>query len=210
MYLPAQFEESRPGVLHGLMRLSPLATLVIASGAGLEANPLPLLLREAGDGLTLVGHVARSNPVWKLTPRGEVLAVFGGPQGYISPSAYASKRLDGKVVPTWNYVAVHAHGSLRWVEDDAWLAALLEQLTNEHESGRAEPWRVSDAPPDFTASLRRAVVGLEIRVSRIEGKLKLGQNRTRADRESVVAALRASGDESSLALAEAMQAALEG
>ncbi|HWO14449.1 MAG TPA: FMN-binding negative transcriptional regulator, partial [Polyangiaceae bacterium] len=195
MYLPLQFKEDRPDVLLAVLRRAPLATLVIATEGGLEANPVPLLVREREGGLSLVGHVARSNPVWKLSPKGEVLALFSGPEGYISPSSYASKQLDGKVVPTWNYVAVHAHGSLRWVHDDEWLATLLEQLTHEHEAPRAEPWRVSDAPEAFTAGLRRAIVGLEIEVSRLEGKLKLGQNRTRADREGAIAELRARGDD---------------
>jgi transcriptional regulator len=113
-------------------------------------------------------------------------------------------------VPTWNYVSVHAHGPLRWVHDDEWLAELLQQLTDEHEAGRPEPWRVSDAPAAFTASLRQAIVGLEISVTRLEGKLKLGQNRSRADREGVIAELRQRGDAASAAVADAMQAALDG
>jgi transcriptional regulator len=210
MYVPASFKEERPEVLHAWMRRSPLATVVVATDSGLEANPVPLLLREGSAGMTLVGHVARSNPVWKTAPRGEALALFAGPQAYISPSSYASKREHGEVVPTWNYVAVHAHGPLRWVQDESWLGELVAQLTNEHEASRAEPWRVSDAPPAFTAGLLRAIVGLEIQVTRLTGKLKLGQNRTRPDRESAIAALLQRGDEASRALAEAMQVALDG
>jgi transcriptional regulator len=215
MYCPAHFREERAVVLQALMRAAPFASLVIATEQGLEANLLPLLLREgppgAGDtGLMLVGHVARANPIWKKPARGEALAIFSGPQGYISPSAFASKKEHGKVVPTWNYVTVHAHGPIRWIEDDAWLAAFLEELTNEHEAGRAEPWRVSDAPADFTAATRRGIVGLEIPVTRLEGKLKLNQNRSLADRQSVIAELRQRDDEASNALAEAMQAALDG
>jgi transcriptional regulator len=214
MYSPAHFREERPGVLQALMRASPLASLVIATEQGLEANLVPLLLREgapgAGDtGLLLVGHVARANPIWKKPARGEALAIFSGPQGYISPSAFASKKEHGKVVPTWNYVTVHAHGPIRWIEDDAWLAAFLEELTNEHEAGRAEPWRVSDAPADFTAATRRGIVGLEMPVTRLEGKLKLSQNRPLADRQSVIADLRQQGDQASNALADAMQATLD-
>jgi transcriptional regulator len=210
MYVPPMFEEKRAEVLHSWMRLAPLATVVVTTSSGLEANLVPLLVRVSDAGVRLVGHVARSNPVWKLGPRDEALALFAGPQGYITPSSYASKREHGKVVPTWNYVAVHAHGALRWVEDEAWLAELLEELTNEQEAGRAEPWRVSDAPAAFTAGLLRAIVGLEIQVTRLEGKLKLGQNRALADRESAIAALHARGDEVSVALAAAMQAALDG
>lgn len=210
MYLPAQFKEDRPVVLRALMRLSPFATLVVPTDTGLEANLLPLLVRENEHGVELVGHVARSNPVWKRPVLGEALALFAGPEGYISPSTYASKQVDGKVVPTWNYVAVHAYGTLRWVEDDAWLAQMLEDLTNEHEAGRAEPWRVEDAPAAFTAGLRRAIVGLRLAVTRLEGKLKLGQNRPKGDRLSAIQGLRERGDEASLALAEAMQATLDG
>jgi transcriptional regulator len=217
MYVPAHFKEETAGVLQALMRAAPLASLVIATEQGLEANMLPLLLREGtagtgvagGGGLLLVGHVARANPLWKAPARGEALAIFSGPQGYVSPSAYASKREHGKVVPTWNYVAVHAHGPIRWIEDDAWLAALLDELTNAHEAGRAEPWRVSDAPADFTAATRRGIVGLEMSVTRLEGKLKLNQNRSLADRQGVIAELRQRGDEASNALADAMQAALD-
>lgn len=209
MYRAAQFDEARAEVLSALMRAAPFAHLVLATDRGLEANGLPLHLREHEGGLVLAGHVARSNPVWKMDVRGEALAIFSGPQGYVTPSAYASKKQDGKVVPTWNYVMVHAYGTLRWVHDDAWLAQLLEALTDEHEAGRPEPWRVSDAPAAFTAGLRRAIVGLELRVTRLEGKLKLGQNRTRADREGVVAELHARGDEASAALAEAMQVVLD-
>jgi transcriptional regulator len=209
MYRPAVFTEDRDEVLRAMMRAAPFAHLVLATERGLEANGLPLHLREQEGGLVLAGHVARSNPVWQLQVRGEALAIFSGPQGYVTPSAYASKKRDGEVVPTWNYVLVHAYGALRWVHDDAWLTQLLEQLTDEHEAGRAEPWRVSDAPAPFTAQLRQAVVGFELRVTRLEGKLKLGQNRTRDDCEGAVAELRARGDEASVALAEAMQAALD-
>jgi transcriptional regulator len=210
MYLPTHFKEQRPAILHAVMRAAPLASLVIATDAGLEANLIPLLLRQSPAGLLLVGHVAKSNPVWKMSSRGEALAIFSGPEAYVSPSAYPSKKEGGKVVPTWNYVSVHAHGSLRWVHDDEWLAELLQQLTDEHEAGRPEPWRVSDAPAAFSASLRQAIVGLEISVTRLEGKLKLGQNRSRADREGVIAELRQRGDEASAAVADAMQAALDG
>jgi transcriptional regulator len=209
MYRPAFFREERAEVLSALMRAAPFAHLVLVTDGGLEANGLPLLLREQEGGLVLAGHVARSNPVWQMDVRGEALAIFSGPQGYVTPSAYASKPQHGKVVPTWNYVMVHAYGTLRWVHDDDWLAQLLEALTDEHEAGRPEPWRVSDAPAVFTAGLRQAIVGLELRVTRLEGKLKLGQNRSRADREGVIAELRSRGDEASVALAEAMQAVLD-
>jgi transcriptional regulator len=209
MYRPALFREDRRDVLCALMRRSPLATIVLHTDDGLSANLVPLLVREQGSGLVLAGHVARSNTMRALPIHGEVLVLFSGPEAYVSPSAYPSKKDGGEVVPTWNYIAVQARGRLRWVEDDAWLERLLEQLTDEHESARAEPWRVSDAPPAFTRELRRAIVGLEIEITRLEGKLKLGQNRTRADREGVIAELRERADGASVALADAMQAVLE-
>jgi transcriptional regulator len=210
MYRPAYFREDRRDVLCALMRRAPLATIVTQTDDGLSANLVPVLVREQASGIVLAGHVARGNPLPSQPIHGDVLVLFGGPEGYVSPSAYPSKRDGGEVVPTWNYVAVQARGPLRWIEDDAWLERLLEELTDEHELARAEPWRVSDAPPAFTRSLRRAIVGLEIEVTRLEGKLKLGQNRTRADREGVIAELRQRGDGASLALAEMMQAVLDG
>jgi transcriptional regulator len=210
MYLPVQFTETRPLVLETLMRAAPLASVVIASDERLEANHVPVHVRKTDEGLLLVGHVARANPVWKLPVRGEVLVIFSGPHAYVSPSAFPAKREHGKVVPTWNYVVVHAAGPIRWIEDEAWIAHLLEELTHEHEAGRADPWKPSDAPAAFIQGLLRAIVGFEIRVTRLEGKLKLSQNRSRADREGVIAELRARGEEASAALAEAMQAALDG
>jgi transcriptional regulator len=206
VYLPSAFTEHRTEVLHELIRAAPFATLVVPTAQGLEANHLPLLLRAEG-GATLVGHVARANPVWQREPTGEALAVFGGAHGYVSPSGYPSKAEHGKVVPTWNYVVVHAHGRLRWIEDDAWLATLLEDLTVAHEADRPEPWHVSDAPADFVARTRKGVVGLELVVTRLEGKFKLSQNRALADREGVVALLERQADPASLALAQAMRAA---
>lgn len=210
MYRPVCFKEDRQDVLCALMRRAPLATIVTHTDEGLSANLVPLLLREQEPGLILAGHVARSNTMLGQAIHGEVLVLFAGPEGYVSPSAYPSKKEAGEVVPTWNYVAVQAHGRLRWIDDDAWLERLLEDLTGEHERRRAEPWQVSDAPAAFTRSLRRAIVGLEIEVTRLEGKLKLGQNRTRADRDGVIAELRERGDDHALALAAAMQATLDG
>jgi transcriptional regulator len=194
MYLPTHFTETRPELLHALMREHPLATLVVPTAAGLVANPLPLMLRESGDGLKLVGHVARANDVWRQPPAGEALAVFTAAQGYVSPAWYPSKAEHGKVVPTWNYATVHAHGTLRWIDDTAWLHELVSALTDRHEALRAKPWHVSDAPDDYVQQMLRAIVGLELTVTRLEGKFKLSQNRAAADREGVVQGLSAQGD----------------
>jgi len=208
VYLPPHFIEARPEVLRALIGAAPLATLIVPTAQGLEVNHVPLSLRKGPTGDTLAGHVAKANPVWKHEPIGEALAIFSAAQGYVSPSGYPSKAEHGKVVPTWNYVVVHAHGSLRWIDDDGWLMALVEELTEAHEGSREVPWKVSDAPASFMSQVRRAIVGLELRITRLEGKFKLSQNRSRADREGVIAWLTEQGDAASLALAEAMRAAL--
>lgn len=210
MYRPSHFKEDRQDVLCALIRSAPLASIVTFSDQGLSANLVPLLLRQNESGVVLAGHVARSNTLLRQLIQGEVLVLFGGPEAYVSPSAYPSKRERGEAVPTWNYVSVQAHGRLRWIDDAAWLEQLLEALTDEHEQGRAEPWRVGDAPVEFTRNLLRGIVGLEIEVTRLEGKLKLSQNRTRADREGVIAELRTRGGQHALAMADVMQALLDG
>ena len=192
MYLPSHFEESRPDVLHDLIRTHPLAALVTLGSKGLDANHLPLEL-DPGSGPfgTLRGHVARGNPVWHDFSRDiEALAVFQGPQAYISPSWYLTKRETGKVVPTYNYIVVHAYGPLRIIEDRAWLRGLVERLTNRYEAGRAEPWKVTDAPADFVEQMLGAIVGIEIPLTRLVGKWKVSQNRPSADRDGVVTGLR--------------------
>ena len=150
MYVPRHFEESRIEVLHELMRARPLATLVTMSAAGINANHVPLHLSpDSGRFGCLRRHVARANPVWQdLVAEVEALAIFHGPQGYISPSWYPSKKQHGQVVPTWNYAVVHAYGTLRVIEDPAWLRSQLEALTARHEAASAEPWAVADAPQD--------------------------------------------------------------
>jgi transcriptional regulator len=208
MHLPSAFVPTDPAALHTLMRTAPLATLVVPTATGLLANPLPLLLREDAQGWLLAGHVARANPVWQAVATGEALAVFSGAQGYVSPGWYASKAAHGKVVPTWNYATVHARGSLRWIDDAQWLRRLLEELTDAHEAGQAQPWHVSDAPEDFLAHMLQAIVGLELRIIRLEGKFKLSQNRPAADQQGVLAGLQRQGDAGALALAEAMRATL--
>ena len=195
MYLPKQFAEPRVGVMHDLIRAQPFATLVTHASGGLTANHIPLLIAEDPQPLgTLQGHVARSNPLWKaVAAGGEVLAVFHGPQRYISPSWYATKKEHGKVVPTWNYVVVHAHGTLRAIEDRVWLRDLVERLTVQNESGSPDPWKVSDAPEDYVNMMLEAIVGVEIAITRLEGKWKVSQNQPAANRASVVEVLQQSG-----------------
>ncbi len=202
MYIPRHFAEDDPAVLHGLMRAHPLACRVVMGGAGLEANHIPLLL-DAATGV-LRGHVARANPLWRMAVPGlDALAVFQGEQAYITPSWYPAKAEHGKVVPTWNYEAVHVHGRLRAVEDRDWLLRLVSELTDEHESRRAAPWHVGDAPPDYVDGLLGAIVGIELTITRIEGKRKLSQNRADADREGVARGL---DEDGATAAAARMQA----
>ena len=183
MYLPRHFEQNDPAALAALMREHPLAHLVSLQPDGLTADPLPLEFD--ADARVLRGHVARANPLWRAADGRAVLAIFGGPEAYVSPGWYASKAATHKVVPTWNYALVHAHGTLRAVDDAPWLRALVGRLTDRHEAARAEPWSVDDAPSDYVAQMLRAIVGIEIAVERLVGKWKLSQNRSAADRQGV-------------------------
>ena len=185
MYLPTHFKETRSDQLHALIRDYPFATVIVPGEGGVSANHLPL---ELIDGTHLHGHVARGNELAKLGGA-EVLVIFHGPDGYVSPNWYPSKQETHREVPTWNYAVAHVHGRLRVTEDAQWLRRLLERLTDRHEAGQSEPWRVSDAPEDHVQKLLRAIVGLEIAIDRIEGKFKLSQNHPAANREGVIAGL---------------------
>ena len=199
MYLPKYFEESRADVLHALMRARPLATLVTQSDAGLDANHVPVeTLPEPLPHGVLRGHVARANPVWRTyRADSEALAIFQGPQAYVSPSFYPSKRETGEVVPTWNYAVVHAHGTLRFVHDAVWLRALVSRLTDANEAARQMPWKIDDAPPPYIERMLGLIVGFEFSIVSLTGKWKLSQNHPAANRRGVVEGLRAaSGAES--------------
>ncbi len=187
MYQPSHFVERDPARLAELIREAPLA-LIVRGGAELAADAIPLELDDS-DGLRLLGHVARANPLWREADGQPVLAVFTGVQAYISPSWYASKAEHGRVVPTWNYAMVQAHGTLRAIDDTAWLEAFVTRLTERHEATRAVPWQVSDAPAEYVQKALQAIVGIEIAVTRLEGKFKLSQNRTEDDRAGVVRGL---------------------
>lgn len=191
MYLPPAFREDRIETLHAFIRQHPLGLLTSAGESGLAATPLPFLVYPA-DGVhgTLRAHLARANPHWRELQGGvECLVVFMGPQGYVTPSWYPSKRETQKAVPTWNYVCVQARGRPRIVEDAAWLRRQIDDLTCAREGARPDPWMVSDAPEDYLAAQMQAIVGLEIPIDRIEGKWKLSQNRSATDRAGVIAGL---------------------
>ena len=210
MYLPPAFKIDDLASLHAVMRSCPLATLVTKSGEQIVADPIPFLLDTAcGDQGVLRGHVARANPLWQTHPASaEVLVIFSGTNHYISPAWYPSKRETGKVVPTWNYAAVHAYGVLRVHDDPAWLRQQIDELTACHEAGRARPWAVSDAPEEFIAAQIKAIVGIEITITRLEGKLKASQNRAQSDREGVVAGLAASGSDQARAMRDLVAQAM--
>jgi transcriptional regulator len=203
MYLPAHFEERRIEVLHAFVREHPFGLLVTTGADEPVANGLPFLLDPGGAaGLgVLRGHVARANPVWRDAADTPALVVFQGPDGYISPSFYPAKAEHGKVVPTWNYAMVQARGPLRAMDDREWLRAFVGRLTERHESARATPWAVTDAPPDYVDTMLRAIVGIEIELTALVGKWKLTQNRALADRRGVVSGLEAAGDEKAHELA---------
>jgi transcriptional regulator len=196
MYQPSAFREDRLDVQHRLIRAHPLGLLITAGPAGLLANPFPFLLDAAGtEKGTLRLHIARANPQWKeLAAIEECLVVFQGPQDYVTPSWYATKRETGKVVPTWNYATVHVWGRPRVMNDDSWLRRQIEDLTASREGSREAPWKVDDAPADFVAMQMRAIVGVEIPIGRIEGKWKMSQNRPEADRDGVIEGFRAMGE----------------
>ncbi len=211
MYLSAHFAESRQGVLRQLMHEHPLAALVTLGSDGLTANHIPLEYDpEPAPWGTLRGHVARANRVWQdFSPEFDALAIFQGPQRYISPSWYPTKAQTGMVVPTYNYMVVHASGPLRIVDDPAWVRALVGRLTHRHEGERTAPWHVTDAPDEFIAQQVRAIVGIEIPVTKLVGKWKLSQNRPRSDRDGVVHGLQTNADEGSAIMANSVAEAMD-
>ncbi len=211
MYIPTHFEQPNIEALHELIRSRPLATLVTLSSTGINANHIPLHLSEQPAPFgTLQGHVARANPIWNdLDSDSEVLAIFHGPDAYISPSWYATKQETGKVVPTWNYTVVHAYGSLRIIDDSAWVRRQLEALTNHNEAAFPEPWAVSDAPHDFTEKLIEAIAGVEIVITRLDGKWKVSQNQPDKNQASVIQGLSESGQSDGLTMAELVKAGVK-
>jgi len=185
MYVPSAFAETRPEELHAIMRAASLPVLVSPTASGLAATHLPLSL-EAPD--RLVGHMARANPHWReFDPHAESLAIFTAVDGYVSPNWYATRAETGKVVPTWNYQAVHATGRLEIIEDPAALLDIVSKLTGRFEAPRATPWAVSDAPADYIAKQLNGIVGIVLHITKLQGVAKLSQNKSMADRDGVIA-----------------------
>lgn len=190
MYIPPAFRYDDMADIHRAMREARSATLVTATKQGLVGTPLPMLVAESeGQNGTLYAHVARANPQWKLVPTCEAMAIFAGPEAYVTPSWYATKQETHKVVPTWNYVAIHAYGPVEFFDDADRLLDVVTRLTDLHEQPRPERWAVTDAPADFIKSQLKGIVGLRIPITRLEGKLKMSQNRSAADRAGVIEGL---------------------
>jgi transcriptional regulator len=220
VYIPPHFNEERVDVLHQLIREHGLATLVTYGPSGLIASHVPLVLDTSDAGASgasrasgastaaygqLRGHLSRANQQWRdYSPDVPALAIFAGPQHYITPSWYPAKAEHGKVVPTWNYIVVHAYGRLEIYEDRESLLANVEALTTHHEANRPAPWKVSDAPASYVDAQLKGIVGISLRIDRLEGKWKISQNRSAADQASVAAALRESGTDVTIAMADAM------
>jgi transcriptional regulator len=193
MYLPDHFKETRTDQLHALMREHPFGMLVTHSAQGLDANHLPFEFDSSRGPLgTLQTHIARANPLWKSIPSSaEVMVVFRGPHGYISPGWYPSKHESGRQVPTWNYEVVHAHGTLRIVDDEKFVRGIVARLTRRHEAAEPKPWKMGDAPREYLDRMLTMIVGIEVQLTRLEGKRKLSQNKDPRDRDGVVKNLRA-------------------
>jgi transcriptional regulator len=208
MYAPAAFAEDRIPVLHAAMQAIGFTTLVSAGENGPEASHLPLLLNTDAGGLgVLEGHFARANTHWKSFARGgEALAIYTAADGYISPNWLPSKRETGKGVPTWNYLAIHARGTIELFDDTSALIDVISRLTLAHEGGRAQPWAVADAPADYIQTLTRAIVGFRLTVTGLEGSWKMSQNRTPADQAGIRAGLAADHTPRSDAVAAVMAA----
>jgi transcriptional regulator len=189
MYLPPAFRESLEGI-HATMRSARLAHFITATAEGPLASALPLIFDDSeGEHGTVYGHFAKGNAHWRSAPIGDALAIFMGPEAYVTPSWYPTKQETGKVVPTWNYVSVHASGPVEFFHEPERLLDVVTRLTALHEKARTAPWAVNDAPSDFIASQLRGIVGLRMPITRLEGKRKMSQNRNEADRAGVAAGL---------------------
>ena len=203
MYVPAQFALD-DAELRQLLTDHGATDLVTATPHGLVATPVPFVYDpEVGEHGALLGHLARNNDQWRCQVLGEAMVIVRGPDAYVSPSWYASKKQHGRVVPTWNYLTAHVYGRLVVHDDPAWVEALVRRLTDKHEAGQPQPWMVQDAPPGFIARQLRAIVGIEVIISRVQAKAKLSQNRPAADIDGVISGLQARGDNVSAAAVHA-------
>jgi transcriptional regulator len=209
MYVPSHYKETRVEVMHALVKSHPLGALVRLGANGLDADHIPFEIAPPSAGApfgVLRAHVARANPLWREAGN-QVMVLFQGPSAYITPELYEEKAVNGKVVPTWNYAVVHAHGPLRVIDECDWVRAMVERLTSRHEQARADPWAVSDAPPDYIDAMLKAIVGIEIPIDRLEGKWKVSQNRSEQHQARMAAGL--AQEPGGAALAQLMRERLE-
>jgi len=206
MYQPKSFQQDNVDEMKAMMKAYPLATLVTTGQHGTQANHIPLILKEVAAGEhVLWGHLAKANPLWQeLGNSASVLVIFHGPNGYVSPNYYPTKQEHGKVVPTWNYVAVHVRGELAFIHEDTWKLEMLNKLTAQHEAQQKDPWSVKDSPKEFTQSLLGAIVGFEIKVTSMEGKWKAGQNQSNKNRQGTIDGLSVSSNQADNKMAEVM------
>jgi transcriptional regulator len=202
MFTPKKFKQENVDDLVQLIQQHPFATLITHSEGGLEATHLPMFVVKKADGFCLKAHIAKANPLWKSVKNGaEVLITFHGPNGYISPNHYPTKKQTGKAVPTWNYVVVHVKGAIAFIHDPDWIYNAIDTLTNIHESGQAQPWSIKDAPDEYIQKMIPAIVGIEIEVTSMEGQWKLSQNQPEVNQHGVVAGLAQSADSNSVKVA---------
>jgi transcriptional regulator len=209
MYVPSHYKETRVEVMHALVKSHPLGALVRLGANGLDADHIPFEIVPPSAGApfgVLRAHVARANPLWREAGN-QVMVLFQGPSAYITPELYEEKAVNGKVVPTWNYAVVHAHGPLRVIDERDWVRAMVERLTSRHEQARANPWAVSEAPPDYIDAMLKAIVGIEIPIDRLEGKWKVSQNRSEQHQARMAAGLAV--EPGGAALAQLMRERLE-
>ncbi|MGL5334604.1 MAG: FMN-binding negative transcriptional regulator [Enterovibrio sp.] len=210
MYIPDKFKQENIEELIALIRTHPLATVITLSDLGVEANHFPLFLMEQDGKLYLKGHIAKANSIWQTTsPLSDVLVIFNGPNSYISPNYYPTKKENGKAVPTWNYMVVHVRGKLKFIHDPKWTANFLALLTQEHEQEQATPWAMTDAPQPYIQSMLSAVVGIEIAIDSLSGKWKLSQNQSELNQKGVVDGLSSKSDTHSQSIAAVMNANLQ-
>lgn len=206
MYCPSQFQENSPAALSSLIEQFPLATIVRNSADGLTADHIPLLYEAATDSAgKLIGHVAKANPLWQLPSHQELLVVFQGPSTYISPNWYVTKHETGKVVPTWNYAVVHAHCSLTVLHDPQQVLKIVTALTDHHEASQAHPWHVADAPREYIEKILENIVGIELKINRVQGKWKVSQNQSMPNQQSVVQGLLVEGTDAQTQMASLVQ-----
>nr|WP_086938564.1 FMN-binding negative transcriptional regulator [Thaumasiovibrio occultus] len=202
MYIPAKFKQDNIEELVALMQQYPFATLVTTTDEGIEATHFPTLLEQRGDDLVIKAHIAKANKLWQKVATGaEVLVIFNGPNSYISPNHYPTKKAHGKAVPTWNYVVVHAKGHIAYSHDPQWIYQLVDELSQAHESHSAMPWSISDAPAEYIDKMLPAIVGIKITISSIIGQWKLSQNQPEANQQGVISGLKTLDDQGASAVA---------